>query len=79
MNTPLNHRVTQAVGSLAGTPDVVDLTFGSSFVLRGGSSVSAGIVNPVTGPRPYDLEVVVLLNVLVGRRRVTPPPPIFGG
>ncbi len=75
INTPLNHRVTQVVGSLAGTPDVVDLTFGSSVVLRGGSSLSAGIVNPVTGPRPYDFEVVLLLNVLFGRRRPSPPTP----
>jgi hypothetical protein len=75
INTPLNHRVTQVVGSLAGTPDVVDLTFGSSVVFRGGSSLSAGIVNPVTGPRPYDLEVVLLLNVLFGQRRPSPPTP----
>jgi hypothetical protein len=79
VNTPLNHRVTQVVGSLAGTPDVVDLTFGGSLLFRRGSSISAGIVNPVTGPRPYDFEVVVLLNVLFGRSRSAPstPPPLF--
>jgi hypothetical protein len=79
VNTPLNHRATTAVGSLLGTPDVVDLTFGTSIGLGRRALLSAGIVNPVTGPRPYELEVVVLLNVFFGRSLSRPPtpPPAF--
>jgi hypothetical protein len=72
INTPLNHRTTRR--SL-GTPDVVDLTFGSSFLLGKQAVLSAGVVNPVTGPRPFDLEAVVLLNVFIGQRRTPPTPP----
>jgi hypothetical protein len=75
VNTPLNHRATTSVGTLLGTPDVVDLTFGASFLLGRRTVVSAGIVNPVTGPRPYELEAIVLLNVFFGRQRPTPTPP----
>jgi hypothetical protein len=72
INTPLNHRATP---TSPGTPDVVDLTFGSSFTLGQRAVLSAGVVNPVTGPRPYELETVVLLNVFFGNRRVPPTPP----
>jgi hypothetical protein len=75
VNTPLNHRATTSVGTLLGTPDVVDLTFGTNFVLGRRMVVSAGIVNPVTGPRPYELEAIVQLNVYFGRQRPTPTPP----
>jgi hypothetical protein len=72
VNTPLSHRSTQ---TFIGAPDVVDLTFGSSFGLGRSSVLTAGVVNPVTGPRPYELEAIVLLNVFFGRRRVPPTPP----
>jgi hypothetical protein len=81
VNTPLNHRLMQTPQGLSGTPDVVDLTFGSSLMFRG-SVLTVGIVDPVTGPRPFDLEVVVLLNVFYGktrRARVPAPPPVIGG
>ena len=75
VNTPLNHRATPAG---PGTPYVVDLTFGSSFLLGSRAVLSAGVVTPVTGPRPYELETVALLNVFFGRRRRPPtPPPAF--
>jgi hypothetical protein len=78
INAPLNHRATSAVGAPPGTPDVVDLTFGTSFALGRRAVLSAGVVNPVTGPRPYELEAVVLLNVFFGRRPTPPtPPPLF--
>jgi hypothetical protein len=78
VNTPLNHRVSHAVGAKSGTPDVVDLTFGASVALGRRAILSAGVVNPVTGPRPYDLEVVALLNIFYGRRPTPPtPPPVF--
>ena len=53
VNTPLNHRVSHAVGAAPGTPDVVDLTFGASVALGRRAVLSAGVVDPVTGPRPY--------------------------
>ncbi|MGO9600445.1 MAG: hypothetical protein ACLP7Q_20860 [Isosphaeraceae bacterium] len=78
VNTPLNHRVSHAVGAAPGTPDVVDLTFGASVALGRRAILSAGVVDPVTGPRPYDLEVVALLNIFYGRRLTPPtPPPAF--
>jgi hypothetical protein len=75
VNTPLNHRATTSVGSLLGTPDVVDLTFGLNFALGRRAVLAAGIVNPVTGPRPYELEAIVQLNVFFGRGRTPPTPP----
>jgi hypothetical protein len=78
VNTPLNHRVSHAVGAPPGIPDVVDLTFGASVVLGRRTIFSAGVVDPVTGPRPYELEVVALLNIFYGRRPTPPtPPPAF--
>jgi hypothetical protein len=78
VNTPLNHRVSHTPGGAAGIPDVVDLTFGAGIALGRRAILSAGVVEPVTGPRPYDLEAVVLLNVFYGRRRTPPtPPPLY--
>jgi hypothetical protein len=78
VNTPLNHRVSHAVGAASGTPDVVDLTFGASVALGRRAILSAGVVDPVTGPRPYELEAVVLFNIFYGRRPTPPtPPPVF--
>jgi hypothetical protein len=78
VNTPLTHRVSHAVGAAPGVPDVVDLTFGASVALKRGAILSAGVVDPVTGPRPYELETVVLLNIFFGRRPTPPtPPPAF--
>jgi hypothetical protein len=75
VNTPLSHR---SHATFSGVPTVVDLTFGSSFGLGRWGVLSAGVVNPVTGPRPYELEAVVLLNVFFGQRQVPPtPPPVF--
>ena len=44
---------------------------------------SAGFVTPVTGPRPFDIEAIALLNVAFGAPRPgrslgTVPPPAFG-
>jgi hypothetical protein len=78
VNTPLNHRISHAVGAAPGTPDVVDLTFGASVAFGRRAILSAGVVDPVTGPRPYDLEAVALLNIFYGRRQPAPtPPPVF--
>jgi hypothetical protein len=75
VNTPLNHRVSHLPGAAPGTPDVVDLTFGTSIAIGRRAVLSAGVVDSVTGPRPYHLEAVVQLNVFFGRRRTPPTPP----
>ena len=55
INTPLNHRGKDA-GTI-GFTDVVDLTWGLQLVLP--RSIFGGAVGmPVTGPRPYGVEVM---------------------
>jgi hypothetical protein len=73
VNTPLNHRTTPR---MTGTPDAVDLTFGTSVLMGRRTSLSAGLIDPVTGPRPFRLEAVLQLNYFFGKRRApgTPPP-----
>jgi hypothetical protein len=68
VNTPLNHRGAFRAGDPAGTPDIVDLTFASTFQLRERSSLAVGFVTPVTGPKPFDFEVMVQFNWLFGAR-----------
>jgi hypothetical protein len=80
VNTPLNHRGGfSAVRDPGATFDVVDLTFGLNFWLRGRAILAVGFVEPVTGPRPFSGELITTLNVFYGgvRRRV--PPPFLGG
>jgi hypothetical protein len=62
VNTPLNHRGAFNFADPAGTPDWVDLTTGVTFEFNRRSTLAMGIVTPVTGPKPYDLEVMVQLN-----------------
>lgn len=60
VNTPLNHR-----GSMSqplGLPDIVDLTFGTTVGLGQRSQLTAGLVTPVTGPKPFDVEAQVFFN-----------------
>jgi hypothetical protein len=69
INVPLNHRGALRFNDPAGTPDVVDLTFGVNFILGRRAVFTAGFVDPVTGPRPFDFEWTALLNVFFGRTR----------
>jgi hypothetical protein len=62
VNTPLNHEGAFRVNDLAATPDVVDLTLGLTLEFNGRSTLGFGVVAPVTGPRPFDVEAVVQLN-----------------
>jgi hypothetical protein len=82
INDPLNHRGALRKNDVAGTPDVVDLTYGANTLFGRRSVLSAGLVTPVTGPKPYDLEVLVLLNVYFGKTRasrpIAPTPPLLG-
>ena len=50
MNSPLNHRGFDNPNELAGTPDVVNLTYGLNVEFYRNSLLTFGFVTPVTGP-----------------------------
>jgi hypothetical protein len=62
VNNPLNHRGAFDVDDLAGTPDWVSLTMGPTFEFNRRSTLALAFNTPVTGPRPYDYEVLVQFN-----------------
>jgi hypothetical protein len=62
INTPFNHTDPFNRRDLAATAEVVDLTEGLSVFLRDKSVISLGVVQPVTGPRPFSLEALLLYN-----------------
>lgn len=79
-NIPLNHRGAYDRLDKYGTPDVVNLTSGINVRLYEASILTLGIVAPVTGPRPFDFETSLLLNVYYGRtRRSLLAAPFVGG
>jgi len=61
VNTPLNQRGSQA--SPVGFPDVVNITAGSYVVFRRGSTLGLALATPLTGPQPFDVEVLVNFNL----------------
>jgi hypothetical protein len=67
VNDPLNHRGTSDATDPVGTADWVDLTTGVTLELRRTATLAIGFVTPVTGPKPYDFEVLVQLDVRFGR------------
>jgi hypothetical protein len=59
VNNPLNHRgTTPSFTDPAAIPDGVNLTAGVNFQLRRGGRLALGFAAPVTGPRPFDFEVL---------------------
>jgi hypothetical protein len=58
VNTPLDHRGTLLSADLAATPDVIDLTAGTQFFFCDHALLGVGVVAPVTGPRPFDVEAI---------------------
>ncbi len=78
VNTPFNHRDPFNKNDIAGTPDVVDLTFGVNFQFRQRSTLTAAFIIPVSSPQPFNTEAALLLNYYYGRSRpqlpITPPP-----
>ena len=78
VNTPFNHRDPFNKLDIAGTPDVVDLTFGVNFQFRRRSILTAAFITPVTSPQPFNTEASLLFNFYYGPLRnvppVTPPP-----
>jgi hypothetical protein len=80
INDPLTHGDFNNPLDLTGTADVVNLTYGLNAVIAQDSVLTFGVVTPVTGPRPFDYEVLALLNIRFGRsRRPRAPLPILGG
>jgi hypothetical protein len=59
VTTPLNHRGATEAISVA---DTVDLTGGVHIGLGRASLLSIGVVLPVTGPRPFDVEALAQFN-----------------
>lgn len=76
LNDPLNHRGAFRPNDPSGTPDVVDLTFGSSFIIRKRLVATVGCAFPVTGPHPFDFEALALLNFYYGRFGMATPWPM---
>jgi hypothetical protein len=66
VTTPLNHRGFSAT-DLAATPDIVNMTFGTNVVMRQRAVLTAAYVTPVTGPKPFNAEFVLLFNLWFGR------------
>ncbi|HLJ95303.1 MAG TPA: hypothetical protein VKU02_19145 [Gemmataceae bacterium] len=69
VSDPLNHRGAFKVNDPVGTADIVDLTMATTFGLGERSALSVGIVTPVTGPKPFDVEALVQFNWFFGARR----------
>jgi hypothetical protein len=67
VNTPLNHRGAFRFLDPAGTPDVVDLTLGTAFEFSHRTTLVLAAVAPVTGPKPFDYEVIAQVNVRFGK------------
>jgi hypothetical protein len=80
VNDPLTHGDFNNRRDLTGTPDIVNLTYGLNALVGQNSVFTFGFVTPVTGPRPFDYEIVGLINIRFGRTRgPRVPPPILGG
>ena len=69
VNSPLTHRDWFNANDPTGTADVVDLTYGLNVTFFKQSVVTLGMVTPVTGPRPFNYEAVLLFNWRFGRSR----------
>jgi hypothetical protein len=81
VNTPLNHRGGGDPLDPAATWDVVNLTYGLNVGLFQNALFTFGFVTPVTGPQPFDYEVMALLNIRFGGQARGPQqvPPVVGG
>lgn len=72
VNSPLNHRDVFNRLDFAGTPDVVNLTYGLNCEFRRQSILTFAVVTPVSSPRPFDIEYSLLFNWYFGRSRANP-------
>ena len=62
VTTPLNHRGLLSFSDPAGTPDIVNLSYGINFEFNERTRLAVGLANPITGPRPFDTEVMAHLR-----------------
>lgn len=62
VNNPLNHRGAFDFTDPAGTPDWMSITLGTTFQLFRRSMLAVGGNFPVTGPKPYDFEILCQFN-----------------
>ena len=67
VNDPLDHRGALNLSDPLGTPDWIDLTAAVTFEMCHTSTLALGFVTPVTGPKPYDFEVLAQFNWRFGR------------
>jgi hypothetical protein len=80
VNDPLTHGDFNNQLDPTGTPDVVNLTYGINAMIGRDAVFTFGFVTPVTGPRPFDYEVLALFNWRFGRSRGPRAPlPMAGG
>jgi hypothetical protein len=75
VNSPLNHRDVFNVNDPAGTPTVVNLTYGLNVEFHRDALFTFGFVTPVSSPKPFDYEFLLLLNWRFGRSRAQPQTP----
>ncbi len=79
VDNPINHRDVYNRFDIAGSPDLLDLTFGFNIEFRRTAVLTFAFVTPVTSPKPFDSEAAILFNFYFGRSRggqipITPPP-----
>jgi hypothetical protein len=66
---PLDHRGILHTLDPLGTDDFIDLTMGVTLELKHRATLALGVVTPVTGPKPFDVEALVQFNIFFGRGR----------
>jgi hypothetical protein len=79
VNSPLNHRAEYSLNDPSGTASSVNITSGLNMEFRRNSLFTLGVVAPTTGPRPFNLEAVLLFNYRFGGSRLPRPTPVIGG
>jgi hypothetical protein len=62
VTTPLNHRDAFSSTSVFGTLDTVELTMGGTIEFGRRITFATAVVTPLTGPKPYDFQVLAQLN-----------------
>jgi hypothetical protein len=77
-NVPLNHHGINNVNDPVGTSTVVDLTCGANIQFGQRTVLLLGAVTPVTGPRPYSIEALAMLNFFFGGRQSRRALPMAG-
>ncbi len=66
---PLDHRGALHTLDPLGTDDFIDLTTGVTVELKHRATLALGVVTPVTGPKPFDVEVLLQFNIFFGAGR----------